>query len=69
MSCIKKIQIEDIIYTARIDFRTAIRCNEIAQDDTIGDYERVLGIICTMFGAEALDNPNHYEKLLNSLLW
>ena len=64
MSCIKKIQIEDTIYTARIDFRTAIRCNEIAQDDTIGDFERVLGIICTMFGAEALDNPNHYEKLL-----
>ena len=60
----KKLQIEDTIYNARIDFRTAIRCNEIAQDSTIGDYERVLGIICTMFGAEAVDNPNHYEKLL-----
>ena len=64
MACIKKIQIEDTIYEAKTDFRTAIRCNEIATDETIGDYERVLGIICTMFGASALDNPSHYEKLL-----
>ena len=42
----------------------AIECNRIATDDTIGDYERVLGIICTLFGADAVDNPNHYEKLL-----
>ena len=60
----KKIQIENTIYEAKTDFRTAIRCNEIAQDKTIGDFERVLGIICTMFGSEAINNPNHYEKLL-----
>lgn len=60
----KKIQIEDTIYTANTDFRVAIECNRIATDETIGDYERVLGIICTMFGAEAIDNPKHYEKLL-----
>lgn len=65
MACIKKIQIEDTIYEAKTDFRTAIRCNEIATDETIGDFERVLGIICTMFGTNAIDNPNHYEKLLN----
>lgn len=64
MACIKKIQIEDTIYEANTDFRIAIRCSEIAQDDTIGDFERALGIICTMFGEKALDNPNHYEKLL-----
>jgi len=64
MACIKKIQIEDTIYEANVDFRNAIRCNEIAQDETIGDFERVLGIICTMFGADALNNPSHYEKLL-----
>lgn len=64
MACIKKIQIEDTIYEANTDFRIAIKCNEIAQDKTIGDYERVLGIICTMFGTDALNNPNHYEKLL-----
>ena len=64
MSCIKKIQIDDTVYEANTDFRIAIRCNEIATDKSIGDYERVLGIICTMFGAKAIDNPNHYEKLL-----
>ena len=64
MACIKKIQIEDTIYEANTDFRIAIKCSEIAQDDTIGDFERVLGIICTMFGERALDNPSHYEKLL-----
>ena len=64
MKCIKKIQIDDTIYTANTDFRVAIKCNEIAQDETIGDFERVLGIICTMYGPDALDNPNHYEKLL-----
>ena len=64
MACIKKIQIEDTIYEAKTDFKTAIRCNEIATDNTIGDFERVLGIICTMFGTNAIDNPNHYEKLL-----
>ena len=64
MACIKKIQIENTIYEANVDFRNAIKCNEIAQDDTIGDFERVLGIICTLYGASALDNPNHYEKLL-----
>lgn len=64
MACIKKIQIEDTIYEANTDFRIAIRCNEIAQDNTIGDFERVLGIICTIFGDKGLDNPSHYEKLL-----
>lgn len=70
MACIKKIQIEDTIYEAKTDFRTAIRCNEIATDETIGDFERALGIICTLYGTSALDNPSHYEKLLKwALKW
>ena len=64
MSCTRKIQIEDTIYTADIDFRTAIRCNEIATDNTIGDFERISGIICTMFGEDAVDNINHYDRLM-----
>ena len=66
----KKIQIEDTIYEAKTDFRTAIRCNEIATDEKIGDFERVLGIICTVFGDKGIDNPQHYEKLLKwALKW
>jgi len=64
----KKIKIDNTIYTANTDFRIAIECNRIANDDTIGKYERGLGIICTMFGAEGLDNPEHYQKLLNWIL-
>lgn len=68
MSCIKKIQIGNTIYEANTDFRVAIRCNEIACDKTIGDFERSLGIIYTMFGEDGLNNPDHYEKLLNWVL-
>jgi len=64
MSCIKKIQIENTIYNANVDFRNIIECNRIADDGEIGDFERVLGIICTLYGADALDKPDHYEKLL-----
>lgn len=68
MSCIKKIQIGDTIYKANTDFRIAIRCNEIACDKSIGDFERSLAIIYTMFGEDGLNNPDHYEKLLNWVL-
>jgi len=68
MSCIKKIQIDNTIYEANTDFRIAIRCNEIAQDNTIGDFERSLAIIYTMFDEKGLNNPDHYEKLLNWVL-
>lgn len=64
MACVKKIQVEDTIYEAKTDFRTAIECNRIALDETIGDYERALGVICTIFDAKGLNNPSHYEKLL-----
>lgn len=68
MSCIKKIQIDNTIYEANTDFRNAIRCNEIALDETIGDYERSLAIIYTMFGEDGLNNQEHYEKLLKWVL-
>ena len=62
------LQIDDTIYTANTDFRVAIKCNEIAQDDSINDYERPLAIICTMFGEKGLDNPSHYEKIFHWIL-
>ena len=64
MSCIKKIQIDNKIYIADTDFRTAIKCNEIANDKSIGDFERISGIICTMFGEDAVDDIDNYEKLI-----
>ena len=66
MKLTKKIKIGDDIYTARTSYKVALRCNQIAEDTTIDDYERALGIICTLFGNDGLKNPNHYERLL---LW
>lgn len=51
-------------YKINTDFRYAIECNRIAQDETIGDCERALGIICVLFGEDALNNSNDYGKLL-----
>lgn len=61
----KKIKVEDTIYTADTDFRTAIRCNEIAQDENISKYERPLAIIYLVFGQDGLKNVEHYQTLID----
>ena len=51
-------------YKINTDFRYALRCNEIAEDNNIGDFERALAIIYTLFGEEGLSVPEDYEQLL-----
>ena len=51
-------------YKINTDFRVAIECNNIAQDDSIGDSERPLAIIYKLFGDKGLDNSQDWEKLL-----
>lgn len=51
-------------YKINTDFRNALRCNEIAEDKTIGDLERALAIIYTLFGEEGLNAPDDYTTLL-----
>lgn len=51
-------------YDINTDFRVALKCNEIATDETIGNYERALAVLYTLFGEEALKNTNDQEKLL-----
>ena len=58
------VKIGDKKYKINTDFRVAIECNNIAQDDTIGDTERSLAIIYKLFGDEGLDNPQDWDKLL-----
>lgn len=58
------VKIGEKKYKINTDFRIAIKCNNIANDYNIGDYERALAIIYTLFGEEGLIDYDHYEKLL-----
>ena len=58
------VKIDDKKYKINTDFRVAIECNRIAEDTTIGDLERSLAIIYTLFGEEGLNATNHHIKLL-----
>lgn len=57
-------EIEGKKYKINTDFRVAIKCNEVAEDGTISDYERALAVIYLLFGEEGIDTPQHYETLL-----
>ena len=60
----KYVKVDGKEYKINTDFRVAIECNRIAEDTSIGDFERVLGIIYTLYGEEGMNDYNHYEKLL-----
>lgn len=60
----KYVEVNGKKYKINTDFRYAIECNRIATDETIGNFERVLAIIYTLFGEEGLNNQDDYEKLL-----
>lgn len=51
-------------YKINTDFRIAIECNRVAEDNTIGDFERLLAIIFLLFGEEGLNNNQDYENLI-----
>ena len=58
------VKVNDKKYKINTDFRVAIECQEIALDNSIGDFERALAIIYKLFGDNGLDDSNNYEKLL-----
>ena len=58
------VKVGDKKYKINTDFRVAIECNNIAQDDSIEDTERPLAIIYKLFGDEGLDNSQDWDKLL-----
>lgn len=60
----KFAKIDGKTYKINTDFKIAIECNRIAQDESIGDLERALAIIYKLFGEEGINTPDHYEKLL-----
>lgn len=58
------VEVNNKRYKINTDFRVAINCNEIAQNEMIGNYERALAIIYLLFGEDALnDYENHLELM------
>lgn len=64
----KFVEVNGKRYNINTDFRVAIECNRIAQDEEIKDFERALAIIEVLYGDEAIDDgkndPELYTKLL-----
>lgn len=56
-------QVNDRLYEINTDFRVAIKCNEVAQDETISDSERALAIIYLLFGEKGLRSQDR-DRLL-----
>ena len=60
----KYVRIDDKEYAINTDFRIAIECNQIAEDTSIGDFERALGIIYKLFGEAGIKAQDDYVRLL-----
>lgn len=64
------VKINDKKYKINTDFRIAIECQDIATNESIGDYERPLAIIYKLYGDEALkkENMKDWENLIELAL-
>lgn len=62
------VKINDKLFKINTDFRVAIRCNEVAKDKQISDYERALAIIYLLFGDEGLDETTLHDKLIEKAI-
>jgi len=58
------VKVEEKKIKINTDYRIALKCDEVARDTTIGDYERSLAIIYLLFGDEGLNQKESYDKLL-----
>lgn len=58
------VKVGDKKYKIDTSYKTAIKCNEIAENENINDIERALAIIYKLFGEEALEDTENRELLL-----
>ena len=58
------VKINEKKYKINTDFRVALKCDEIARDETTGEYEKGLAVIYKLFGDEGLNDKHNHEKLL-----
>ena len=57
------VKVDNKLYKINTDFRVALECNKIAEDENIGNLERAMAIIYKLFGEDGLDCENQ-NKLL-----
>ena len=57
------VEVKNKKFKINTDFRIAIECSEIAQDKSIGDYERALAVIYKLFGKEGLEDFELHNEL------
>ena len=57
------VKVDDKLYKINTDFRIALECNKIAEDESIGNLERAMAIIYKLFGEDGLNCENQ-NKLL-----
>ena len=57
------VKVDDKLYKINTDFRVALECNKIAEDEHIGNLERAMAIIYKLFGEDGLDCENQNRLL------
>ena len=57
------VKVDNELYPINTDFRVALECNNIAEDNSIGDFERAMAIIYKLFGEKGLDCENQNRLL------
>lgn len=64
MSYPEYVEVKNKRYKINTDFRIAIKCDSVAKNTNIGDYERALAVIYLLFGEDALKDTNNHNDLL-----
>lgn len=59
------VEAGDKKYKINTSYKVALECNAIAEDDKINDIERALAVIYKLFGAEALEDVENRQTLLD----
>ena len=59
--------IDGVKYKINTDYRNALKCEEIAQDEGVNDIERALGVVYVLFGEVGLKS-NHINQLYDSAI-
>jgi len=62
------VEVGGKLYKIDTDFKTAIECQRISQQEIRGE-ERALAIIYLLFGDEGLNNPPDYKELIKKGLF